>query len=111
EIQTIDKAKHIRNKIRTQLQQYRLHEVDNIYIHRLRNIWDPAVLQRIAAKKIVINDHLDETSFPPTTHAHYPPSSLYVIEPIGPQPQVHILVIGDGINTPAPSDDDIIKNL
>ena len=38
-------------------------------------------------------------------------SSLYVIEPIGKHPQVHLLILDNHIDEPAPADDSVITTL
>ena len=82
---------------------------NKIYIHRLKSSPDVALQISIMLKKIVI-DCKDERRFPSNTHYHVKSKSLYVIQPSGKTPQLHVLIIDNDSSPPPPSDDDI-KNL
>jgi hypothetical protein len=103
----IQKSKKSLHEIRRSVQKFNI--FNEIYIHRLKLFMDIALQKSIMSKKIVV-DYKDEHRFPSNTHYHIESKSLYVIQPNGKNPQLHVLVVENDSSPPPPSDDDI-KNL
>ena len=103
----IQKSKKSLHEIRKSIKKSNI--FNEIYIHRLKLSTDIALQKSIMSKKIVV-DYKDEHRFPSNTHYHVESKSLYIIQPYGKNPQLHVLIIGNDSCSPPPNDD-VIKNL